>query len=311
MTNRLIRSLRGALAAALTAGFAFSASMAKAEGPMTPLAGSVQVTPAIWTIAKPNGRSITLFGSVHLLPGDKDWRTPALQEAFEGAEVIVLETDVAAAGGPEMQAYVQQVGINAPGTTLRSQLDATTLEHYRTAMGALGLPLEALDPLRPWLASLTMTVVYAQKQGFDPNSGVDAQIAAAGKMAGKTFDYFETPQEQIDFFAKMPEPQQLKLLMITARDLTADPEQLAKLVAAWEKGDVAQLDTLMNDAMAEVPEVDKMLLTDRNARWVETIAGRYMADENDYLIVVGAGHLAGEGSVPEMLRAKGITVSGP
>ena len=39
--------------------------------------------PAIWTIQKPNGTTITFFGSVHLLPDGEGWRTKALLVAYD------------------------------------------------------------------------------------------------------------------------------------------------------------------------------------------------------------------------------------
>jgi len=37
----------------------------------------------------------------------------------------------------------------------------------------------------------------------------------------------------------------------------------------------------------------------------------FLKDKNSYLIVVGAGHLAGDDSVISMLRNEGVEVEGP
>ena len=51
----------------------------------------------------------------------------------------------------------------------------------------------------------------------------------------------------------------------------------------------------------------KNLLTNRNANWVTAIEG-LLKDNHDDLIVVGAGHLAGDGSVVDLLAKAGFTV---
>ncbi len=43
---------------------------------------------------------------------------------------------------------------------------------------ALGLPLEQLAVLRPWVAALTLTDLMYLKLGYDPESGVEEQLVA-------------------------------------------------------------------------------------------------------------------------------------
>jgi uncharacterized protein YbaP (TraB family) len=295
------------LAAGLASGSAF------AEAPIaTPAApAATALTPALWTIAKPDGGTIALFGSVHLLPTDQDWHTDALKAAFDKADTIVFETPIADMATPELQAYLQQEMMNPPGVTLSSLLSAEEKAAVEAAAQALGAPFSALEPLRPWMAGLQLAVGFAVKQGMDPNSGVDKIIEADGKAAGKGAAYFETGREQLEIFTTLTQQQEIAFLVVGARDMLAKPDQLKELIAAWGRGDVAAIDDLMNGSIEEMPELGKKLLEDRNARWVDKIAGEFMADGKSYLIVVGAAHLAGDKSVPAMLRARGIAVDGP
>ena len=54
--------------------------------------------------------------------------------------------------------------------------------------------------------------------------------------------------------------------------------------------------------MDATPELNKILLTDRNARWAAWIDKR-METPGTVFVAVGAGHLAGKGSVQEQLKA--------
>jgi uncharacterized protein YbaP (TraB family) len=58
----------------------------------------------------------------------------------------------------------------------------------------------------------------------------------------------------------------------------------------------------MNGGMNTMPEIKRVLLTDRNQRWADWIAKR-MKRPGTVFLAVGAGHLAGKESVQAMLKA--------
>ena len=57
------------------------------------------------------------------------------------------------------------------------------------------------------------------------------------------------------------------------------------------------------------PMLRRMLVEDRNLRWADWIARRMKAGEGPLFIAVGAGHMAGKGSLLEDLEAQGLKVS--
>ncbi len=303
MFARLKRGLAAtAFALAIT-----TPAMAEAPAPVT----MTEANQAIWSIAKPGGGTITMFGSVHLLPKDQGWRTPAFTEALAKADVVVFETPIADMQTPEMMTYLQQNMMNPPGVTLSTLLTAEEKAKVEAAANFVGAPFGALEPFRPWMAALQLAIGSVMKQGYDPNSGVDKLVEAEAKAAGKALDYFETAKEQLDIFVTLPPEEEKAFLVVGAADLVAQPDMMKNLLAAWATGDVATIDKIMNEGIDSSPALGKKLLEDRNAKWVEKITTTYMVDTKNYLIVVGAGHLAGGKSVQAMLRAKGIEVSGP
>jgi uncharacterized protein YbaP (TraB family) len=54
----------------------------------------------------------------------------------------------------------------------------------------------------------------------------------------------------------------------------------------------------------------KRLVTDRNARWAAKLDQR-LKGKGRTVVVVGVGHLIGEDSLPDRLRALGYSVKGP
>jgi len=82
---------------------------------------------------------------------------------------------------------------------------------------------------------------------------------------------------------------------------------LIDLVDAWSNGDLEKLDELLNKGFEEYPELKQTLLIDRNYNWLDDVI-EYTKDNEDYLIIVGSGHLAGEEGLIELLEAQGYCV---
>ena len=102
--------------------------------------------------------------------------------------------------------------------------------------------------------------------------------------------------------AGLPDPVQIKFLESTLKDLPKTAETMDGMVAAWAKGDPAKLADYMNDGLDDSPELAKTLLFDRNARWAQWIKAR-LDRPGTVFVAVGAGHLAGQRSVIDQLKA--------
>ncbi|RYY38693.1 MAG: TraB/GumN family protein, partial [Sphingomonadales bacterium] len=99
-----------------------------------------------------------------------------------------------------------------------------------------------------------------------------------------------------------------KFLVSTLNDYDKTAANLDKMVATWSAGDPVALGETMNEGMRDTPEVAKVLLTDRNARWAEWIEAR-MAKPGTVFLAVGAGHLAGNDSVQAYLAKRNLTAT--
>jgi uncharacterized protein YbaP (TraB family) len=63
----------------------------------------------------------------------------------------------------------------------------------------------------------------------------------------------------------------------------------------------------MNESLKNTPATARLLLSDRNARWAQSLKQR-LARPGVVFVAVGAGHLSGANSVPELLRKAGLQV---
>ena len=260
--------------------------------------------PALWVL-KDADTTIYLFGTVHLLPHDTDWRSAELDKALADSQALYVEiTDDDQAN---MAALVLRYGMDM-AHTLDSLLPPLERDRLARAARQAAVPggAAALPVMRPWLAALTLTVAPLTKAGRDPSQGVDRQLRAAMERAGKPVRALETAEQQIRFLADMPQSMQLALLRSTLRDTDRAAADLKALIAAWKGGDEATIARLENDLMRrEEPQLYQRLLVERNEALSKRIAAM-LQQPGTLFIAVGAAHLAGPDSVQAQLARDGM-----
>ena len=114
-------------------------------------------------------------------------------------------------------------------------------------------------------------------------------------------------QEQIQLFSGLDLDRQDALLSKTLTDLEIIETLFSEMVAAWQNGDSAKLDALVRKGFEGHPHLYKLMVVERNARWLPKII-ELMGRSENVLVIVGAGHLVGEDSVVDMLVKKGYSV---
>jgi uncharacterized protein YbaP (TraB family) len=257
--------------------------------------------PALWRLADAD-TTIYLFGTVHALPQGKVWFDERIARAFDTADELVTEVDVR--DQTSSAAAMQSAGVLPEGTSLRNLMTPDNRQQFEAALVSLGLPVEALDRMEPWLATLTMSLLPLLRQGYQTESGVEMALSA--RAGDKPRDALETVAQQIDLFDGMPTDAQLTFLDKTVEAMPEAKPSLDAMVAEWIKGDADALAALLN-AELDDPVLYQRLLTQRNANWAGWIEQR-LQQPGTVFIAVGAGHLAGADSVQRQLAKRGLRV---
>ncbi|MGI9325942.1 MAG: TraB/GumN family protein [Pseudomonadales bacterium] len=264
--------------------------------------------PALWSFSDED-TTVYLFGTVHLLKPDTTWRMPHITAAWEAADTVYFEADTES---PEIQAQlgelIQRTGLYTDGRTLLSVLSEQQQQTLQLAAEKLGLPLQAVLPLKPWMAGLQLSVMQMVQAGYDPQSGVEMVLGKDPSAAGKQRRYLETAQEQVLLLGGLPEADQIEMLEAGARAIVEDPGVLDRLVTAWTTGDVDEIAAQLGSVEAfGTKVVYDILLTRRNRRWLAPIEA-LLEEPGIKFVAVGAGHLAGEDSVISLLEQAGHEV---
>lgn len=269
--------------------------------------GPARADPPIWSIA---GGEVTMFGSVHLLSEATSWKTPRLAEALAKADEVWFEIPFDAAAQSEAGNEALRRGLLPPDQALSKILPSEVWAQALETGAGLGIAAAQLDRLQPWLAEITLATTYLARRGAREALGVERQLYDATPPAAEK-KAFETPAEQIGFFADAALADQVASLRETLREIAEEPDSFDRLAAAWSAGDVAVIEAdAVEDLRRDAPGMYERLVAARNRRWTAEIE-RLAKQRRRILIVVGVGHLVGPDSVPALLRRRGVPVEGP
>jgi uncharacterized protein len=260
--------------------------------------------PALWKIGDAD-TTVYLFGTVHVLPPDLQWRKPPVDKALGEAKAVYFETDLDPSPA-DMLPIIQQLGMYPPAEKLSDRLKPDDRVALETAARDLQTPMAVLDRMKPWLAAVTLSEQMITNAGYDVNSGVERKLAPDARSAGKEIRKLETVQEQLLVFADLPEDVQIRFLMDGVKEIDKESTILDDMVNAWAAGDIAKLDRIMiEEDLAENPQIYAALLVNRNANWVAKIDQLVKTETGAFFIAVGAAHLTGKDSVISKLAPLG------
>ncbi|MCR5874019.1 TraB/GumN family protein [Phenylobacterium sp. J426] len=274
-----------------------------------PAAAQPPKGPPVWVV-KDADSEMVLFGSVHVLPPGMAWKPPALAAALRHADDLWFELPPGPAAEQESARLAGERGVLPPGQSLFTRLPPADSARLVRVAEAYGVDKAMLDRLEPWLAELALAGAAFRRSGAGLENGVEKAVEAAAPATARR-RAFETPGEQLAIFDEAPEVEQIASLRETLREMEEDPQAFDKLVAAWAAGDIATIDReALQPLRRASPLLFRRLVDDRNARWVRTLDTR-LKGQGRTVVVVGMGHLIGEGGVPARLRALGYSVTGP
>ncbi|GGX76295.1 hypothetical protein GCM10011309_27890 [Litorimonas cladophorae] len=258
----------------------------------------------MWIVSDADSE-ITLYPTIHILPNGMKWQSDELTRRLADAEEVWFEIMPGSETDPNLQATMMRLGM-APGSSLSSQLTAAEVTALREAIAPLGMPFEAVDAMRPWLASTLVSVGALVQKGFNPDAGVEKQLQPLVK--DKKIRAFESAESQLKMLAAIPEAQQFQMLRDTLGEMDESIDMLNEMARDWSTGDVKDLEEeLLSEMKSEMPIVYAAVFTARNENWANQIEIEMKGAGTDFM-AVGAGHLVGEDGVPAILKARGYKV---
>lgn len=273
---------------------------------LSPVAGADDKLP-IWQIDGEQNR-VYLLGSIHLLR-QQDYPLPAgFDSVYEDAETLIMELDMDDMDPVESQTLANQMGLIQDGRTLKDLLGDEVYAEAESLAEASQIPIALLATAEPWFAAMNVEVMLLMRMGFNPNYGVETYFQEKAAADGKEILGLETMRQQLEFLDGLSEEAQREMLMQALSEGAELREIMDSTIAAWRTGDVDFMESDLLGDMAQYPELNRVIVVERNIDWTQQIEA-LLDDDIDYLIVVGTLHLVGDDGVPELLEARGHSVT--
>ncbi|WP_027329945.1 TraB/GumN family protein [Marinimicrobium agarilyticum] len=266
---------------------------------------SAHASTTLFEVSK-GGQRILLGGTIHLLHPTEFPLPAEFDAAYEEADALYLEADMAQIQDPAFSQQMMQLMLYPPGKSLSTELSAEVWESLARYSKQNQFPIQQFVGFDPAFVSMMMTVMTAQQKGI--TKGVDTHYFNRAKADNKPTGQLESTQAVLGYMKALAGHDGDEIIKATLRDLRRFDQMMETTVSAWKAGD---MDTLYRDLgkpmKEEAPEMYQTLMVERNKDWLPVIKGLF-EDEAVELVLVGSLHLAGEDSLLEQLEKAGYRV---
>ena len=259
----------------------------------------------IWEIQSETN-TVYLLGSIHILNPSYYPLTRSFYYAYYDSPNIVFEVDASLLNSKSFPKKLIKQGTYPKGQSLKKNVSGRAYRILSKRFKDLGLKLRDVNHYKPWLVYLMYHQIQAGKLGYTGSFGVDNHFFSKARAVGKTISGLESVEYHLSLFDRMSPKTQETLLLEAFKDPKEFGTDFRKLVKTWHKGDVEDLEYVVQD-FKESPEVYKILIQERNTKWLPTIES-FLTKEENYLVIVGAAHLVGEDGLVNLLMENGHDV---
>ncbi|WP_400079365.1 TraB/GumN family protein [Winogradskyella sp. R77965] len=242
-----------------------------------------------------------LFGTIHItcdatLEAD-------VQKALDETSQIVLEIDM---DDPAMQTKMMGGMYMKDGkkiSDLVSEEEFAIIDALITK--EVGMPLKMVETIKPFflIAMMYPKMIDCPMQSFEE------ELVKVAKEQEEEINGLETIEDQMQVFEDIPYEDQVADLLKTAKDnLANDKETFAKMLKVYKEENIdAMIEMMDDDEDSSIAKHQDVMLVNRNKNWISKI-GEYAKDQPTFF-GVGAGHLAGDTGVINLLREAGYKVT--
>lgn len=268
-----------------------------------------EVSPLLWRATSPNGGTFYMLGSVHIGRGGAPKMGPIVDAAWDRAEELVVEVDVSRVSEAELTALMERWGQLESGREIWPLLGPDTSRQLRAYLERRPFDPVSLASMKPWFLAMVVMQRELQQYGYNIESGVDKLFI--DRAAGlKRIVSLESMDSQFQALDRLPAALQERMLNDELSRIDRLEQDTEDLIEAWRLGDEKALEKLVFRPLEDSPELEvfyELVFFRRNEQMAIGLEnlGR---DGRSRFVVIGAGHLLGDRSVPARLAKRGYRI---
>ncbi len=263
----------------------------------------------LWQASAGKG-TLFLLGSIHFGTPQMYPLPMVMTSSFEVSDTLVVEADINNVDQLQLTQLLASQAMYLDGSNLRQHLSDKTWNKLEQVAQSMAVPIELLNMQKPWLASMTLTVLALKQLGFSEDKGIDAHFLRLAKGKKKIVE-LEGLVWQLSLFDQLTSEEQVMMLEESMREMDAGKAFFDKMLGYWKVGDAQGIQRMFDEGvMAEGSgsRLNQVLMLDRNKSMTDKL--HTLAEKGGrYFVVVGAGHLPGRQGIVEILRRRGYQIN--
>jgi uncharacterized protein YbaP (TraB family) len=262
---------------------------------------------ALWEL---HGKHNTVYilGSIHVLRQSDYPLAPEVLNAYGKVSSILMEINLADMDPQRLQTELLASARLPEGKTLPGIMGDERYKRAQALAQELGIDLGIFDAFAPWFAAEAISQMQLLQLGFQPKSGVEMFFLERARADHKSVAGLETVHDQIALFEALSMESQADYLVSSLKEAHDLPKEVDAMVHAWANGDTKWFAEQLKSEIGRDPVLYESVLVARNRKWVPKIEA-LLNDDKNYLVIVGTGHLVGQGSVIALLKKDGIAAA--
>jgi hypothetical protein len=259
---------------------------------------------ALWELHGKHN-TVYLLGSIHVLRQSDYPLPPVMLDAYRDAKSVLMEVNLQEISSEQVQSEMLGSAVLPEGKTLPGVLGSARYGRADVLAHEVGVELSLFDQFAPWFAAEAISQVQLTQLGFQPEAGIEMYFMERARNDGKSVAGLETVHDQISVFQNMSLDTQAEYLVSSLEQAHDLPKEVDSMVHAWQRGDTQWFANQLKSDLGKDPRLYESVLVARNRKWVPKIEA-LLNDDKNYLVIVGTGHLVGQGSVIDLLKKDGI-----
>lgn len=282
-------------------------------------------------------KDIYLLGSIHLGTENAYPISKKIRETFKDVENIAVEVNILEEA--QLTDYIMSKATYPEGQSLKDDISPALYEEISKLLEEHKvLSIEDIEGYKPWYINMVLPMLVGledledtgigedidydnmtpeeieelENLPYQYTPGIDKYFLEKAEQNSVDIVEIEGASYQIDMLSGMSKSTQEEILRTTVSQLVTgvdDQVTLDTMIEYWRAGDYASFESIIEMSMDSMPEEYNQALWHNRNREMANKVEEYLSDsDEDYFVVVGAGHLVGETSVVKELESKGYKV---
>ena len=266
-------------------------------------------TSLLWKVEGKGIQTSHVFGTIHMINEDDYFFTKAMQGAFVEADGLALEFDLEEAMDIGSQMNMLSKAFMLNDTTLKDLLSADEYQTVQDHFSKMGIPFFLFERVKPMFLTIFASedMFSSMGNGMEGIKSYELELVDMANASKMPIEGLETMEYQLSIFDSIPYRAQADMLMASLSDEQEEATgTMDTLIHYYKLQDLKKLDELIN-ADGTTATYREILLDNRNRNWIPVMQS--LMTKQAMFIAVGAGHLAGDLGVLQLLRNEGFKVT--